>query len=210
MPATVAASPATRLRFLAEATDTGRVKRRVLLSLLLASLCASAFSLPAGATPQDYQPDAWIHICGQSTGCTVGPPPPHPWLGNNIYNHTAARQTVRAKIDDGEGIRFWLIFQNDGAKPDTYTVHGCKGTPNFLINAVIVGEWKKPVWKPKHITKEFKNGTATFTVAPGKHVAITLNIVTVTPNLTYRCPVTIQSSGAPTMKDTVAAVMTTF
>ena len=199
-----------RSRFFAGTTDTSGVKRRVLFVLMLAALCAPIFAPSAGASSPAYQPDAWIKLCGLSTGCNVGPPPPHPWFGNNVYNHTAAKQTVRVKIDDGEGVRFWIILQNDGTKTDTYTVHGCRGTKNFLINAVIVGEWKRPVWKATHITQQFKNGTAKFRLAPGKHVAITLNIVTVIPNVTYRCPVTIQSAGAPNMKDTVAGVMTTY
>jgi hypothetical protein len=181
----------------------------MLVVIPLTALVVATLVLPAGATAPDYRPDAWIKLCGQSTGCVINPPP-HPWFGNNTYNTTARNQTVRQRIDDGEGVRYWILFQNDGTKTDTYTVHGCKGTPNFLINAVIVGEWKIPVWRPKHITQQFKDGTATFRLAPGKHVAITLNIVTVKPNLTYRCPVTIVSSGDPTLKDTVASVNTTF
>jgi hypothetical protein len=196
-------------RFRAESTDTSGVKKRVLFVLLLAALCAPTFAIPAGATAPAFRPDAWIKLCGQSTGCVIYPPP-HPWQGNNVYNTTALHQTVRQRIDDGEGVRFWILFQNDGTQTDTYTVHGCKGNKDFLINAVIVGEYKVPVWKPKHITEQFKNNTAKFTLAAGKHVAITLNIVTVKPNLAYRCPVTITSKGDPSLKDTVAAAMTTF
>ena len=184
--------------------------KRSLLILLVAALCAPLFAAPAGATPgQSHRPDAWIKLCGQSTGCVINPPP-HPWRGNNVYNTSALHQTVSQRIDDGEGVRFWILFQNDGTQTDTYSVHGCTGNKNFLINAVIVGEFKYPVWRPKHITEQFKHNTAKFTLAPGRHVAITLNIVTRIPGVTYRCPVTITSSGDSSMKDTVAAVMTTF
>ena len=57
-----------------------------------------------------YRPDAWIKLCGLSTGCTINPPP-HPWHGNNIYNSTAKKQTVSVRMEDGEGVRFWLILK---------------------------------------------------------------------------------------------------
>ena len=49
-----------------------------------------------------YRPDAWIKLCGLSTGCTINPPP-HPWHGNNRYNSTAKKQTVSVRMEDGEG-----------------------------------------------------------------------------------------------------------
>ena len=158
-----------------------------------------------------YQPDAWIKLCGLSNGCTVGPKPPHPWHGNNTYNTTALDQTVPIGLEEAEGVRFWIVFQNDGTQSDTFTVQGCKGTPRFTVNAVLVGFYTDTAWRPKHITDQFKAGTATFTVAPGNHVGITLNIIatTTTKGVSYRCPVTITSKGNPTLKDTVAGIMTT-
>jgi hypothetical protein len=186
------------------------VTKRSLFVFPLAALFAFTLIVPAGATPASYRPDAWIKLCGQSTGCVINPLP-HPWLGNNVYNTSALHQTVPQRIDDGEGVRFWILFQNDGAQSDTFSVHGCTGNKNFIINAVIIGEYKVPVWAPKkHITEKFKANSAKFTLAPGKHIAITLNIVTRIPNVSYRCPVTITSAGDPTLKDTVAATMTTF
>ena len=164
----------------------------------------------AGASAPAYRPDAWIKLCGVNTGCAIDPLP-HPWHGKNVYNTTAWHQTARERLDNGRGVRYWIMFQNDGTQSDTFLVHGCKGTKNFQILAVIVGEYKYPVGAGStHITQEFIDNTATFTVAPGKHVAITLNILTHDPNLTYRCAVTITSSGDPTLKDTVAAVTTSF
>ena len=183
--------------------------KRSLFALPFAALCALTLVVPARATGAVYRPDAWIKLCGQSTGCVINPPP-HPWLGNNVYNATAYKQTVPQRIDDGEGVRYWILFQNDGNVPDTYTVQGCKGNKHFIINAVLVGEWKRPLWKPKHITQQFMDGTATFTLGAHKHVAITLNIVTVVPDVSYRCPVTITSAGDPGLSDTVAATITTF
>ena len=197
------------------------------LALLLV-FCAMLFAIPVPASagftaaptgalrgtgvPPDYRPDAWIKLCGQSTGCTIDPLP-HPWRGNDVYNTTGARQQVRVRIDDGEGVRFWITLQNDGVLADTFTVRGCKGNPRFRINAVLMGKHKVTSWAARHITKQFKAGTATFHF-PGsgtpKRVVVTLNIVTKTPGLSYRCPITVISGGPTPVKDTVVATMTTF
>ena len=61
-----------------------------------------------------------------------------------------------------------------------------------------------------HITRQFIHSNYKFTLKPGGHVAITLNMVTVNPNLHYRCPVTITSEGNPDKSDTVAVEIKTF
>ena len=61
-----------------------------------------------------------------------------------------------------------------------------------------------------HITRQFIHSNYSFTLKPGKRVAITLNMVTVNPNLHYRCPVTITSEGDPSKSDTVAVKITSF
>lgn len=174
----------------------------------------AAYTVRARFAPS-YRPDAWIKLCGLSTGCTVGPPPPHPWRGNDRYNTTGFKQTISVRMEDGEGVRFWIRLENDGALGDTIVVQGCKGTPRFVIDAVLVGRHKRPDWRAKNITKAFKNGTASFTFPPasaGKVVYLTLNIVapTTVEGITYRCPVTIRSAADPTLKDTVAGRTTTY
>jgi hypothetical protein len=186
-------------------TDTARMKRRL---ALLVVLCATLVTVPApvsagfasvdsGAlrgtgTQPDYRPDAWI---------------------KDIYNTTGARQKVPVQINDGQGVRFWILFQNDGVLHDTFALHGCKGNPRFRINAVLIGKVKGPGYGPTVITREFKRGIYTFDF-PGsgtkKNVVITLNIVTKTPGLRYRCPITVISGGPTPVKDTVVAVMTTY
>jgi len=192
--------------------------KRFTVPLLLLLACvvtlgpgASARSLRSATSSSAYRPDAWIKLCGESNGCTVGPKPPHPWHGNNVYNSTARNQTIKVGLEEAEGIRFWLIFQNDGTSTDTFTVHGCPGTKRFTVNAVLVGFYKNTAWKPQHITDQFKAGTATFKVDPGAHVGITVNIIATTTiqGVSYRCPVTITSAGDPTLSDTVAGIMTT-
>ena len=161
-----------------------------------------------------YRPDAWIKLCGLSTGCTIDPLP-HPWRGNDVYNATGARQKVAVRLDNGEGVRFWLTLQNDGALGDTFVVKGCKGDRFFEVNAVLVGLYKRPDWKAEKITKQFKAGTAEFTFpasSVGKKVQLTLNIVSsdAAVGVSYRCPITLYATSHPTAKDTVVAVMSGY
>jgi hypothetical protein len=203
--------------------DTAPMKRHAALLLVL---CATLFAIPAPAsadagfhapprgagTVPDYRPDAWIKLCGLSTGCTIDPLP-HPWRGNNVYNTTGAKQSLSHLVDDGEDVWFWVVLQNDGAQADTFTLQGCKGKPRFIINTVMMGKQKRTAWAPLHITKEFKRGTAKFDFpgsATRKRVVFSVNIVTVTPGLTYRCPITITSGGPTPVKDTVVVTLTTY
>ena len=185
--------------------------KRTLLVLVIVGLTAQAFvtsSASAGSPP--YRPDAWIKLCGQSTGCTINPPP-HPWKGNNIYNANAKGQTIFQRIDNGEGVWYWLTFQNDGTTKDTFDLTGCTGNKNFKILRVLIGKYKVPVGvSAVHITRQFIHSNYKFTLKPGGHVAITLNMVTVNPNLHYRCPVTITSEGDSAKSDTVAVKIKTF
>jgi hypothetical protein len=122
-------------------------------ALLLASIVG--MSLLVGSTPAsaaEAQADAWIKLCGLSTGCTINPPP-HPWKGRDVYNGTAAKQTVKVRLEDGEGARFWIVVQNDGDQPDTLTVKGCAGTRDFTLNAVLMGKHKRPSWKARNVTR---------------------------------------------------------
>lgn len=192
------------------------MRKRLPLYLSLAAICASMLVLgPAttgSAAAPDYRPDAWIKLCGLSNGCKVGPKPPHPWHGNGVYNSTARKQTISVRMEDGEGARFWLTFQNDGTKSDTLRVDGCKGTRVFVVNTVQIGKWKNPNWKAVKVTKQFKRGTLKFDLDANETSVITLNIVapTTKEGVTYRCPVTVSSTNDSSLKDTVAAIITTY
>jgi len=185
--------------------------KRTLLLLVVVGLAAQAFVVPsASAGSPPYRPDAWIKLCGQSTGCTINPPP-HPWKGNNIYNSNAKGQTIYQRIDNGEGVWYWLTFQNDGTTKDTFDLTGCTGNKNFQILRVLIGKYKVPVGvSAVHITRQFIHSNYKFVLDAGAHVAITLNMVTVKPNLHYRCPVTITSEGDSSKSDTVAVKITSF
>jgi hypothetical protein len=91
-------------------------------------------------------------------------------------------------------------------------LNGCTGNKNFQILQVIVRKVKVPTgpYEAPHIEDQFKADTWKTTLRLGAHIAITLNILTVNPNLTYNCPMTITSAGDPTKQDTVVASITTF
>jgi hypothetical protein len=182
------------------------------LPALVAGSAAGEPPRPGGSAAATFRPDQLITLCGLSTGCTINPPP-HPWRGNDVYNSTGRRQRVAVRMQDGEGVRFWLRFETDGSEPDTIRVDGCRGTRRFEINAVLVGKHKRPNWRARNITRAFRKGTATFRL-PGRSARrfLTLNIVAPTPaeGVTWRCPVTISSKGDPSMTDTVVAIITTY
>lgn len=160
------------------------------------------------------RPDAWIKLCGLSTGCTIDPLP-HPWLGDDVYNRTGARQKIPIRLEDGEDVRFWITIQNDGEQKDTFVVKGCRGNSLFVIIAVKIGFLKRPDWRPPDITQAFENGTATFELPPaseGKRVPLTLAFIapTTAEGVTYRCPITVRSQSDPSRSDTIVAIMTTY
>lgn len=160
------------------------------------------------------RPDAWIKLCGLSTWCTINGLP-HPWKGQNVYNTTGRQQKVAVKMEDGEGVRFWMTFENDGVVADTYTIKGCTGTRQFKVNKVTIGFTKGPKAGTQLINEQFKNGTATFDVGPassGQKIELTLNIIapTTAEGVSYRCPITVTSQNDPAMVDTILARMTTY
>ncbi|MEX0834167.1 MAG: hypothetical protein WD276_09920 [Actinomycetota bacterium] len=192
------------------------MSRRAISLVLLAALAALPMAtLPAGAGPTPaVQPDAWIKLCGLSTGCTIRGLP-NPWKGKDIYNTTGHHQKIGVRMEDGEGVRFWLTIENDGTDPDTFTLQGCKGNPRFRVNKVQVGFYKRPTGGSEKITEKFKDGTATFDFGPssdGEKVELTLNIIapTTREGVSYRCVMTITSEADPSKVDTLVAKMTTY
>jgi hypothetical protein len=206
----------TGARPISPTTSARRTWTLVMVIAVSASVMVGNGAGSAGATAIQTtpRPDAWIKLCGLSTGCTIDPLP-HPWLGDDVYNATGARQKIAVRMEDGEDVRFWITLQNDAEAEDTFVVHGCRGNARFVIIAVKVGLLKRPDWRPKDITQGFKNGTATFTLPPasqGKRVHLTLAFIapTTAEGVTYRCPITISSQTDPTVSDTIVAIMTTY
>ena len=160
------------------------------------------------------RPDAVIKLCGLSTGCTIDPLP-HPWRGNNVYNSTGHKQTIEVSIDNGEGVRFWIRAENDGALADTISVQGCQGNTRFMVNKVLLGKHKEPEAGVTNVTDEFKDGTMDFSFPPAsqhKHSFFTLNIVTQGPvvPVKYTCTMTVSSQADPNLTDTLVAKMTMY
>lgn len=186
----------------------------VVMWLVCVPIAGAVTTAPVERAARVYRPDAWITLCGLSTGCTIDPRP-HPWRGNDVYNRSGDRQSWSVRMEDGEGVRFWIRLQNDGSSPDTLRVDGCRGTERFLVNAVQVGKYTRPDWRAENITKAFRRGTATFAFPPASEnakVFLTVNIIAVTPaeGVTYECPITVISEGDPDRTDTVVARMTTY
>ena len=149
-----------------------------------------------------------------STGCTIDPLP-HPWKGRNVYNTTGRKQSVGVRMEDGEGVRFWITIENDGTLADTIHLNGCKGNRRFVVNHVTLGKQKRPDAGATEITKRFKEGTAKFSFPPtttNEKVVFTLNIQapTTAEGVSYECNMTIYSEARPTVKDRVVARMTTY
>ena len=132
------------------------MSRRATLPFLAITLAASLLCGPAATarTTDTYRPDAWIKLCGLSEGCTINPPP-HPWKGNNRYNTTGGGQTISVKMEDGEGVRFWIALDNDGSSADTFFVQGCQGNRRFKVNRVVLGKVKRPDASATKVTNKF-------------------------------------------------------
>ena len=78
------------------------------MALLL--VAGSAAPAQAGPGVAVYQPDARIRKLGGTL------------VGNDIYNSTAAGQTVGAFKAVGESQRFIVTLQNDGDTPDSFDI----------------------------------------------------------------------------------------
>lgn len=181
---------------------------------LVALAAASVLALPVAPVARGQetavQPDGWIKLCGINIGCVIDPPP-HPWLGKDVYNTTGRRQTVSVDLNDGQGVRFWIVVQNDGTQADMVTVQGCSGTDVFLVNRVLLGKHKDQDPGAEDLKRRYIRGTLTFDLAAGEKVVFTLNMLsTAVEGVTYRCRTEFTSQADPSMQDVVVARMSTY
>ena len=189
------------------------MRPRLLLGLTVVVLLAAL--TPANAAGRsavrgggDLQPDGWIKLCGQSLGCRIDPLP-HPWLGKDVYNTSGRHQTEKDRIDEGEGIRYWITIQNDGSQSDTIAVTGCRGNRTFEVNRVLLGKHKRQDAGAEDLTRRYKAGTLTFALDANQRKVFTLNIIThFDKGVTYDCVTLFTGSGGE--QDAVVAEMTTF
>lgn len=188
-----------------------KVARPVGRILIALTMIVSIGALVAPASAGSSRPDASIKLCGWGDTCRHVSA--QPYRGNDIYNATGARQTSSSGMEEGNDIRFWIKFQNDGSLGDTFYVQGCRGNNAFVVRAVLVGAFTQSTYAP-NITRQFKRGTAHFEFDPAdtsREVVITLDIWarTSTFGVGYACPVTLSSAADPSIKDTVVAKMVT-
>lgn len=199
------------------ATDTLEVMTRRSLPLIVLLTLASLTAVlpgPAAGAPADYRPDGWIKLCGLSTGCTIQGLP-NPWKGKNVHNTTGNKQSISVRMEDGEGVRFWILIENDGQLSDTITVDGCRGNRRFRVNRVQLGKHKRPDAGAVKVTDKFRHGTLDFSFPPtstNKRVFLTLNIVapTTAEGVSYECKIVLRSQSEPMARDVLVTKMTTY
>lgn len=189
---------------------SSKLSSRALLGILVvSSLLATAAPSARGLEPTS-QPDGWIKLCGINVGCVIDPPP-HPWRGKDVHNATGRRQTVKVDLNDGQGVRFWIVVQNDGGAADTFTVQGCGGNRVFEVNRVLLGKHKRQDPLAEDLRRRYIRGTLTFDLDVGEKVVFTLNMLSnATEGRTYRCTTEFTSANDPDARDVVVARMTTY
>lgn len=181
----------------------------LLLWTLLLFVVATGVPSARALQPTD-QPDGWIKLCGINIGCAIDPPP-HPWRGKDVYNTTGRRQTVRVDLNDGQGVRFWIVVQNDGAAADTFSVQGCSGNRVFEVNRVLLGRHKRQDPLAEDLKRRFIRGTLRFNLDAGEKVVFTLNMLSnAIEGRTYRCRTELTSANDPDARDVIVARMTTY
>src|SRR5207248_9378627 len=94
--------------------------------------------------------------CGTTNTCVIQPW--HPWIGDDVYSGTGRNQILAGAVEEGNLIRFWVLFQNDGSSASTFRVKGCRGTNAFPLKHVNLGAYR--AFTSAHdVTNAFKNGT---------------------------------------------------
>jgi hypothetical protein len=191
--------------------DHGHTALRRSLVLSMAIL-TSMTVLGTSRASSSHGPDAWIRLCGATNTCLNAPW--HPWVGDNVHSPTGHGQTISAGVEEGNMIRFWILLQNDGPLDDTLRVKGCSGNSAFHVTGVNIGAWRFAT-RSATVTSPFGANSLSFSFPPataGKTVIITLTLraYTASAGVSYSCPITVSSAGAPSVKDTVVARVTTI
>ena len=83
-------------------------RSRLFGGLLLAVVSAVSVAAPVSADEPEFVPDAWIRRSGGVT------------YGKDVYNLTAADQSIYLSLRPGVLRRVYLTVQNDGNVPDTF------------------------------------------------------------------------------------------
>lgn len=124
------------------------------------------------------------------------------YIGNDVYNSTAARQTKTAGVAKGRAKTFYIRGQNDGDSTDSIKIKGCGSSRGFAVtylsgttnvtSAVVGGSFRLNNVRPG----------ATKTLKARISVARSVSV-----NATKSCTIALTSVSKPTLKDVVKAVV---
>jgi hypothetical protein len=103
---------------------------------------------------QDHKPDGWIGVGGK-------------YIGNNVYNSTAANQIKTVKTPAGQTITFAIRIENDGTDTDSYTMVGGGSAKGYTVS-YFAGT--------TDYTTKVTNGTYTFSLASGSYKSLTMKV----------------------------------
>jgi hypothetical protein len=165
----------------------------------------NGLAIPGGKSFNVGYPGTSVHLGVLSTGPQRQPDGQiaigiGSYVGNNIYNLTAAGQSKSKTVASGKKVTFMIKIQNDGGgAKDKFTVHA--------TGSAVTGFTIKYLKGTTNITTAVNNGTFQVTkVAPGGSVTIKA-VVTVGSSAAHGASVTrlvtITSGNDPGQKDTV-------
>jgi Fibronectin type III domain len=138
--------------------------------------------------PAVRRPDAMIKAAGPT------------YAGGNVYNTTAASQTVKAKVHPSKAKTFTVGLQNDGNAPDAFRIKGTGSSKGFRVS-YFVGS--------TNVTSAVVAGSfVTSALAPGATTTLIVKI-----KASKKAPIgtaksvtlTDSSSSDPAVKDAVRA-----
>jgi hypothetical protein len=151
-----------------------------------------------------------VNPCGVAVDSLTNRPPPHQpdglikrstdasYIGDGIYNTTAAGQTKTSRARRGEAKVFDLKLQNDGDTSDALKAKGCESSTGFRVS------YRRG---STDVTQQVTSGAfSTGTLAPGAARRLTLR-VKVKGNAAHgavkSCLLTASTLGDPPRKDAV-------
>jgi len=138
-----------------------------------------------------YQADLWIADWGKAD-----------WVGNDIYNTTAADQNLSQPLLAGKTRNFKIKLQNDGNVPDTFTLTGSAAGTGFKVAYFDGG---------KNVTAAVAAGTYQVKLKAGGTRVLMLRIAagkTLASGTAQDCLFTAQSKNDRSKADTVEATVT--
>ena len=135
---------------------------------------------------QDHKPDGWIGVGGK-------------YIGNNVYNSTAANQIKTVKTPAGKTITFAIRVENDGTDTDSYTMLGGGSAKGYTVS-YFVGT--------TDYTNKVTNGTYTFSLASGAYKSLTMKVkVGATGKASWSSLVKVTSGHEPSKLDAVKGIV---